>query len=221
MIASGPPKMAPRIVPSYLDRLRLAQIPTPPSLEDELKRLVRDHGRVAVAKAAKKATKPNKRQDLERQDMQALAPLIREEAERELAGLPKRSNPALAKAVLPSVQQHSEEAAHRRIMRRLASHHRKWLQGLYLMEAARVGYPADVLYVQAQRFMELAPINLVATTYVEFIEGFYRDLETAGLTAPQNATYEQLMTMAHEAIMNLPPPKRPGLLDPLWKRDTK
>ncbi|WP_164155597.1 hypothetical protein [Sandarakinorhabdus rubra] len=185
MIGGGRPKSS---APSYADILLGAGALPAPSLDDEIRRLVSQHGWEAVAKSAKKLAKPNKRAELEREDFKVLGNLLYDEIENELRGLPTRSNNALADAAVPLVRHTCHSSGHRRMMERLASHRCHFTQAMLRIVLAAESYPCSVLHKACEDALAVEGMEEHAKPYLDELRDAVAVLDAAGTPLTEDVT---------------------------------
>ena len=110
-------------------------------LAGEVKSLIRRYGTDAVRDTAARLTKPRVRDRLMTADFRQLQPFIETEAWLFLENKKRTAHPKIADAVLVDYRVHSEEADHRRIMKRLASPEWKFRVLVVAFELAQSDYP--------------------------------------------------------------------------------
>lgn len=172
--------------------------PQEASLETELERLVYKHGKAAVAAAAKKATKPNKRKDMERDDRRILGGLLKREAEKELGGLPTLSNGALADAALPLVSHTCQPSGLRRLMDRMADGWRQRIQAILKIELSAINHPCSVLIAACEEGLAINGVEDVAASYLDEIRKAIADLDAAGTPVKSDMTLLELRELARK-----------------------
>lgn len=173
---------------------------SPATLDDEIRRLVRQHGWEAVATAAKRLAKPNKRAEPEHEDFRALGPHLKEESRRLLQGEAPRTRTQLAELAAPFVQRnHSQSSVVRRLLRRLGSSKCARLQAILLMETAQQEFTCHELIKACRAGEKVVGAELLAHHYLRELNEAVEAVEEFGETVAASITYADLMAKATDA----------------------
>ncbi|WP_439545296.1 hypothetical protein [Sandarakinorhabdus sp.] len=195
MIGGGPPRPE-----SYFETALGSGLLSAASLDDEIKRLIRRHGKEAVAKAAKKLTKPNLRAEPEIQDYRALEPILREEARRLLNGEPARSRTQLAELAAPAVKhKQSHSSVITRLLRRLSTPRCATYRAIYALEVAKAEFSVRTLIPLCRKSEGIAGADSLAKHYLEKMNDAVIAIEEAGDPIPTNPTYDELLAAGTRA----------------------
>jgi hypothetical protein len=169
----------------------------PPPLDDEIRRLIGQHGWDAVAKSAKRLAKPNKRAEPEKEDWRALGPILTDEARRLLNGEPPRNRTAIAELAAPAARhKQSHASVITRLLRRQATAKAAMLRAVMKVEVAEAEFPCHVLIGACREAQKIKGAEFIAEIYLRQMTDAILAIEDAGDPVPETPTFKELIEAA-------------------------
>lgn len=189
---------------NFLQSLLDTKAPAGANLDEELRRLITIYGCEAVAESAKRLAKPDKRKQPLKKDCWVLAPILRDEARRQLAGEPPSTSTRLVEMAASAIRnKQSENAVYRRLLRRLSMPGMDAYRAIIAIDVAELEFTCVELVKACRAAKKIQGAEGFADIYLNRIRGALEDIWAVGEDVRPDVTFSEMMARGAEARKRL------------------